>query len=336
METLVTWANWFLWSNLTKKLVEKWINVVALDLEFNNPIIKNQEWNIKYEVADLLDKKLLEWVFNRNNISRIYHCVWSVSYDDSQKNDLYKINQELSKSILDIINEMWILIERIIYVGSTASYFTQPVKCFWKNQFNPESERKPHKYSEQMFYWNSKLQWINEVKKFIDKWMDIVIANPSTITWKGDIYKKSQWGVIDFIENQRSNIVMPGRLSTVDVEDLVDGLILAMEKWKIGEEYIFSDIHTSIKEISELLRIKLWKKDNLLELPFWTYYPLEYFLTLSWLFNIFPKEYKNLLYIFYTSRLFDSSKTRQSIWWKPTKTLDKSLQEALSYYKSIN
>jgi dihydroflavonol-4-reductase len=101
-------------------------------------------------------------------------------------------------------------------------------------------------------YAKSKIIAYWEVMKAVDKGLDAVICFPTGIIGPFD-YKPSQIGQImkNYLTGE-NNYYIDGEYNYVDVRDVVNRLILAMEKGKKGEGYILGGSMISVKLMYEI------------------------------------------------------------------------------------
>ena len=337
---LVTGANGFLGSNLVNKLVETGENVRALDLKFDNPNLLHSGFErIK---GNILDPNILEKAFQ--DISHVYHCAGVVSYDTYEmRNLMYQVNHRGTRKILRASLKQGI--EKLVHVSSTAALSTQGVYCFRNNDFIPDNENLTGKdtsrgmYTHELPYGFSKYLGEEAVLESVQEdHLNATIVSPSTIMGKGDYSHSSVGNIIAFLSKNPLPLTFPGHLSLVDVTDVVEGAILAMKKGAAGRKYILSDHQVSIQELTNEINQNLGKNSFSLKLPFWTYYPLEYTLTLKDQFfgrilKINRLYNTDLLFICYRSRLFDSARAKEELGWKPTKSFEDMIHESVDFYQ---
>ncbi|MGZ5968095.1 MAG: NAD-dependent epimerase/dehydratase family protein, partial [Polyangiales bacterium] len=86
--------------------------------------------------------------------------------------------------------------------------------------------------------------------------LPIVVVNPSGVFGPGDAKPTPSGYLIVRYLNWKGPIAFPGSpsgMSVVDVDDVAQGHILAMEKGRIGERYILSGDNTTITKMVETL-----------------------------------------------------------------------------------
>ena len=103
------------------------------------------------------------------------------------------------------------------------------------------------------FYKRSKFLAEEVVRKFVDQGLPVVIVNPAAPVGVGD-HKPTQTGkmILNFLKGEMPAYVDTG-LTIVDVDDVAEGHLLAMEKGKIGERYILGGENLSLKQVLDLL-----------------------------------------------------------------------------------
>lgn len=336
---LVTWANGFVWSKLVEKLVEEWKEVVAVDLKFDN--IKEELLDkIKTKVCNILDIAKLEEITKKEWITHIYHLAAKVTYDQSEERSMYDTNVNWTRNIMHLAKKYKDQIVRVLNVSSTSVMWTQHISLLRNDE--------PWRISEDTGYIDSHISDFSypitkytaeELAKREAKlnWIDLVTIRPSTVVWGWDVSMSSQWWAVEYVDKQKIPLSLPGKLTVVEVSDLVEGMILAMDKWKNWEEYILTDIDTTILDIAKLIRKELWKFPYVLKIPYFLFRLIES--PLVFLEKISKNKHKirllrDLLWICTRSRLFDWSKAKNKLWWTPKWNLKDAIKDAVKYYKS--
>ena len=89
------------------------------------------------------------------------------------------------------------------------------------------------------------------VREFIKQGLPVVTVNPAAPVGVGD-HKPTQTGkmILDFLNGKMPAYVDTG-LTIVDVDDVAEGHLLAMEKGKVSERYILGGENLSLKQVLE-------------------------------------------------------------------------------------
>ncbi len=257
IKAFVTGGTGFIGANLIRLLLKKGYEVRALvrpqsSLENLKPL------DIEIIKGDLNDINLSEKIRGCNVL---FHAAAHYSLYQADKEQLYNSNVLGTRSILQAAKQA--NIERIIYTSSVAAIGVgNPGEIVNETHQSPVNELVGH-------YKKSKYWAEQEAKKAIIKGQDIVIVNPSTPIGPLDI-KPTPTGeiILRFLRRQMPAYVDTG-LNIIDVRDVAQGHLLALEKGKTGERYILGNKNLSLKALLEELSQLTGLKAPQQTLPLW-------------------------------------------------------------------
>ena len=257
IKAFVTGGTGFIGANLIRLLLKKGYEVRALvrpqsSLENLKPL------DIEIIKGDLNDINLSEKIRDCNVL---FHVAAHYSLYQADKEQLYNSNVLGTRSILQAAKQA--NIERIIYTSSVAAIGVgNPGEIVNETHQSPVNELVGH-------YKKSKYWAEQEAKKAIIKGHDIVIVNPSTPIGPLDI-KPTPTGeiILRFLRRQMPAYVDTG-LNIIDVRDVAQGHLLALEKGKTGERYILGNKNLSLKALLEELSQLTGLKAPQQTLPLW-------------------------------------------------------------------
>ena len=257
IKAFVTGGTGFIGANLIRLLLKKGYEVRALvrpqsSLENLKPL------DIEIIKGDLNDINLSEKIRGCNVL---FHVAAHYSLYQADKEQLYNSNVLGTRSILQAAKQA--NIERIIYTSSVAAIGVgNPGEIVNETHQSPVNELVGH-------YKKSKYWAEQEAKKAIIKGQDIVIVNPSTPIGPLDI-KPTPTGeiILRFLRRQMPAYVDTG-LNIIDVRDVAQGHLLALEKGKPGERYILGNKNLSLKALLEELSQLTGLKAPQQTLPLW-------------------------------------------------------------------
>jgi len=238
MRILVTGANGFLGSWLVNRLVDEGheVSVLIRQASKSDDFIKK---GIKVIFGDITQPSSLPQAVQ--NQQQIYHLAGYVAYSSDARDTLFRINAEGTDNILkhaSMANVQRVLISSsVVAVGASLK----------PEILNEESEYNLANYH--LSYHESKREAERILKKYVnDGQIDGVIINPSTIYGAGDASKSSRSTQLKVAKGSLL-FYPPGGVSVVGVEDVIDGMIKAMQKGRSGERYILSGENLSLKEV---------------------------------------------------------------------------------------
>ncbi len=238
MKTFVTGATGFVGSALVRKLLARGEDVVALvrkDSDCRN--LLDQRVDALY--GDLADQDSLMRAMR--GCGRVYHVAANYALWVRDRAAMYASNVEGTRNVLAAAVETGV--ERVVYT-STVGTLGNP------GDGTPGREDTPVSLSDMVGdYKKSKFLAEQEALRFAREGLPVVIVNPSTPVGPRDI-KPTPTGrmILDFI-NGRMFAYLDTGLNIVDVDDVAEGHILAMEKGAPGEKYILGGRDMTLGEI---------------------------------------------------------------------------------------
>jgi dihydroflavonol-4-reductase len=177
-----------------------------------------------------------EWVFH---VAALY-AYWGYTWDE-----FYQSNVEGTRRVLETAAKT--NVKRIIHTSSIAALGIP-------RDGTPGTEDTPVTIKDMLSdYKRSKFLAEEVVREFVAKGLPVVTVNPAAPVGLGD-HKPTQTGkmIVDFLNDKMPAYVDTG-LTIVDVDDVANGHLLAMEKGKIGERYILGGENLSLKQVLDLL-----------------------------------------------------------------------------------
>lgn len=324
---LITGATGQVGSSIAKKLLEQGKDLRVLVRSGSmHPFIDNKE--IELVNGDLLDIDSVNKAVK--GCSYIYHVGGLISYKKVDKNNLYKVNVEGTKNILDAAKKYNII--KVVHTSSTAAVglsFSESDILDENAKFLEEFEKIP--------YMNTKHLAELEVMKAHKNGLNVVIVNPSTIFGEGD-EKMNTGNLFRNILKGKVGISTPGGNSIVTLGSVVNGHLLAMENGVSGERYILSSLNLKmidlINKIAETIKVKNVKK----EIPKFFEKLIKETSTILEIFNKNATLTPQIVYFSFNYRYFCSQKAQKKLGWIPDKEMDflNHLNDAHKYYIDRN
>jgi dihydroflavonol-4-reductase len=177
-----------------------------------------------------------EWVFH---VAALY-AYWGYSW-----NEFYKSNVEGTRNVL--VASAQTRVQRIVYTSSIACLGIPSGGLLG-------TEDTPVTLKDMLSdYKKSKFLAEEVVREQVSLGKQVVIVNPSAPVGVGD-YKPTQTGkmIVDFLSGKMPAYVDTG-LTIVDVDDVANGHLLAMEKGRVGSRYILGGENLSLRNVLDLL-----------------------------------------------------------------------------------
>ncbi len=320
---LVTGGTGFVGSNLVRELCKRGYNVTILAQTYSHKFLKGLP--VKVITGDVRN---YDDVFNAaKGMDYVYHLAASSSGDIREKENIFGINVKGTENVMKASFEN--KIKRVLHVSSGSAL------GFKRNPNEKLTEKDCLDFKDQI-YGQSKKQGEDKVQEYVSKGLDAVIIIPSYVTGAGEV-EPARFGIFKSILKDRVKFVYPGGGGggAVAVEDLIGGMILAIEKGKKGERYILSNENFTLFDNYNLIAKLLNKPKIRHRIPSLFYYPMYLFaLILQKTMKSPPITTETVRWAF-NFRYYDSSKARKELGWKPKLTLEESYKKAIKYYREI-
>jgi len=260
---IVTGATGHLGSHVVNELLKQGNQVRALVLpnETCPEFIMNRQ-NLKEYTGDIRDKISLERIFN--NCSQdiiVVHCAGVISIAKKEDPKVYEVNVDGTFNIIRMCKLY--NVKRLVYISSVHAIPSLPNGQIIKeiDEFDPENV---HGYYDKTKALASKLV-INAARSGLDT----VILHPSGIIGPYGLQTGSMYHLIKRFISGKLPVAISGGYDFVDVRDVTDGIIAAIEKGKKGECYILSNRFVSFNEIFDILSQICGIKRKVYYLPLW-------------------------------------------------------------------
>lgn len=222
----------------------------------------SNENNITYFQGDITDKNSLLPLFEDISADEIIviHTAGIISIADEITEKMYEVNVNGTQNLLELSLQKHV--SKFIYVSSVHAI--------------PEGD-KLHVLTETNYfspdfveggYAKTKATATSLVLDFVKQGLPAIIVQPSGILGPYDTSHNHLVQLVDDYCNGKLPACVQGGYDFVDVRDVAQGCIAAVEKGKIGESYILSNRHYEIKEILKMVkRIKGGKSIPTLPIP---------------------------------------------------------------------
>lgn len=320
MKILVTGATGFLGHHLTIRLVKAGFKVRILkEKNASSDLIKG----LKLEITegDIRDFKTVKKAVRGCDI--VFHLAAIISYWNKLNPLLYEVNVTGAENIVEACLEE--KVKRLIHVSSTVAIGNKPGKKL------ANEETIYNLWDLNISYCDTKYLGEMRVKKGIDKGLDAVIVCPGSMYGPGDIRRIIEDPI--FSKGFSTLFYIKGGLGVVDVEDVVEGLILAWKKGKSGQRYILVSENLTFSEIRKTIAEILGREPPKICLPYPFFLALGYIS--SWLAYLTGKKPKitpamarfNKIHFYFSA---EKAKKELGIKFRPFK---ESIEKAVKWYK---
>lgn len=325
---IVTGSTGFVGCNLVPKLLQKGKTVYALARNPEKVNLALPGTTAKIFYGDVRDKNALAAMFDKEDADyTVIHTAAVVLIGGKKKEykEMFDVNVNGVKNIVDVCLEKN---ARLLHVSSVHA-ITEPkkrAKTYEIENFDPKTVKG--KYAK------SKAEGSAIVMDAIkNRGLNAMLVHPSGIVGPND-YGNSHLTqlVIDYLDG-RIPAAVKGGYDFVDVRDVCDGIISAVENFKSGERYLLTNEYYTVKqtldylyELTEYKRIKS-------SLPMWLATVGLPFLSLG--AKISKKRPLYTLYSLYTLKSnsnFSHEHASQDLGYSP-RPLRESLKDTLAFLK---
>jgi dihydroflavonol-4-reductase len=252
--TLVTGASGFIGGRLTRALIERGEKVVA----FVRPgarltELRDLPWDrLKLEYGDILVEHTVYRALA--GCDRMYHVAANFKMWDRHPERILGPAIDGTRAVLNAAKRR--KLERVVVTSSAATLGV----CESREQ--PMSEEHEFNLSEPELYIKAKYESEQVALRMAEDGLPVVVVLPSAVYGPGD-WKPTPTGasVLEYLKLP-SAFRMPvteGGISVVDVDDVAQGHILAMNAGRVGERYVlggenltFADLFDHLSDISGL------------------------------------------------------------------------------------
>ena len=256
-KVLVTGANGFLGSWLTRSLVELGHDVYAL-VRKGSDLSELEDVKCKYVYGDVTDVLSLLEAFK--DMDTIFHLAGVIAYKKSQRALMEKVNVGGTANVVQVCREY--KIRKLVYLSSVTAI---GASCMEDKILNEDSEYNLSKIN--LGYFETKKEAEEIVKKACQRHeIDAVILNPSTIYGAGDARKSSRKMQMKVAQG-RLKFYTSGGVNVVAVEDVIQGILSAWEKGRSGERYLLCGENLLIKDLFRLIAEEAHQKPPSIQLP---------------------------------------------------------------------
>lgn len=259
---LVTGACGHLGSQIVKQLVLRGDRVRILKLPGEKDALV-QGLGVEAALGDVRLKESLRPFFKHDQDDEVYviHAAGIVSIAAKADGNLRRVNVEGTRNMADLCLENGV--KRLLYVSSVHAL--------------PEAKgygaiREAQAFDERLVqgaYAKTKAEATQIVLDAGENGLDVVVVHPSGIIGPGDEGSNHSNQIFRDYLRGRLPAIVKGGYDFVDVRDVAQGIIKALETGAPGNCYILANGHFEIRRLVELLQKFSGLKRRPLVLPLW-------------------------------------------------------------------
>ncbi|WP_048601990.1 SDR family oxidoreductase [Rubeoparvulum massiliense] len=255
---LVTGATGHIGNTLVRALIQRNEKVRALILPDEDPI-SLRGLPVELVRGDVTDYSSLYAACE--GIKIVYHIAGIISIGIGKRRLLQHVNVEGSRNVIRACKEQQV--KRLIYTSSIHAFTELPdgQVITETKEFHPEQVVGN--------YAKSKAMATNLMLEAAQEGLDVVILHPTGVIGPYEFTPSHMGQLIRDFMNGKLYAYINGGYDFVDVRDIVEGLILACEKGRSGENYILSGQQITIQQILLYLEEITGIKAPTVRFPIW-------------------------------------------------------------------
>lgn len=238
---LVTGATGFLGSNLTRQLVSEGYDVrIYRRASSSLDLLGDTARDVEHAVGDIHDAVALDSAMQ--GIEHVYHAAASVSFGGRRLRErLLRVNVDGTAAVVNAAVKH--RVRRLLHVSSMAA-FGRPERT---DAVIDEGVHWQRSKANTTYAYSKYLSEL-EVHRGAAEGLNAVIVNPSLIFGVGRPGDNTR-RIVDRVRRESLPAVPTGSTNVVDVQDVVDGVRLAMHRGRAGDRYFLGSENLSWKDI---------------------------------------------------------------------------------------
>lgn len=225
---------------LVRALLSQGYKVGVIDLDPKDKALEGLD--IEYYQGDIRDLDFLTKIFKKAKY--VCHLAGIISIAPGKEKLMYDVNVEGTKTVIEACKKA--KVKRLLYTSSIHALYEPPKGI-------PIIEKLAKIEDTENDYARTKILATKEVLKASKERLDTVVVYPSGVVGPYD-FRNSEFGSLIRDARTYSKIFyIEGGYNFVDVRDVANGIILALEKGKSGEGYLLAGQDISILELFQAL-----------------------------------------------------------------------------------
>ncbi len=264
MTTLVTGATGFVGGNLARALVERDEEVRVLTRPTSNDLAI-RDVRVTRMTGDLLSPGSLRQAVA--GCETVYHCAANYSFWSRQREDIYRTNVQGTQNLLNAARAAGV--RRVVFtssvstIGLPAAGSNNPDGPLGTEGLPPEPSHLIGSYKQSKYHAEQLALSENDAD------LQVVVVNPCAPVGPWDV-KPTPTGRIplDFARGRMPGYIATG-MNLIDVSDVAQGHILAMDRGVPGERYILGNRNLTLLDLFNILSTITGRRSPRIRFPHW-------------------------------------------------------------------
>ncbi len=236
MKALITGGAGFLGQKLARALLREG-HEVRLLLRHSKNIAP--DLSVSTAIGDLADQASLDRACE--GIDWVFHAAGLISYNPHKAELMRQTNVNGTANIAKAALRQ--KVKRFVHTSSTAAIGVNEDPQATLNENSAFNARKLG-----LAYFDTKFDAERELLKVVEDGLDAVILNPGSLLGAGDT-RRYEKGYAGLVYKYNPRLLFHGGINFVDIDDVVRGHLLAVEKGRRGERYILGGENLSFGEL---------------------------------------------------------------------------------------
>ena len=257
MKVLVTGATGFIGGNLARRLCQRGYRVRALVRPQANTLTIDGT-DVERVPGDILDRDSV--IRAVQGCQAVFHCAAIYTFWSKTPELVYRTNVDGTAIVLQAAQQAGV--SRVVFTSTVSTMGFSPGGVSTEDTPLDPNHLVGH-------YKNSKYQAELVALEMAADGLPVVVVNPTAPVGPLDV-KPTPTGriILDFMRGRIPAYVATG-MNLVDVEDVAEGHILAMERGIPGQRYLLGNKNVSLREMFGMLEQITGRRAPRWRIPFW-------------------------------------------------------------------
>ena len=257
MKVLVTGATGFIGGNLARRLAQYGYDVRALVRPRANTLTIDGT-GVEQIPGDILDRESVARAVQ--GCQAVFHCAAIYSFWSSTPKLIHRTNVDGTTIVLQAARQAGV--SRVVFTSTVSTMGFSPGELSTEESLLDPDHLVGH-------YKKSKYQAELVALEMAAEGLPVVVVNPTAPVGPWDV-KPTPTGriILDFMRGRIPAYLDTG-MNLVDVEDVAEGHILAMESGRSGQRYLLGNENLSLREMFGILQEITGRRAPRWRVPYW-------------------------------------------------------------------